>query len=85
MFSVFIEIFSIILNFMFCLKVWEPVIPNSKLIVYIRAARSITSYNGYRDKENGGPEKALDSFSQDFTTAHSYDIVGRKVYLNFIY
>uniref|UniRef100_T2M433 Arginine-glutamic acid dipeptide repeats protein n=3 Tax=Hydra vulgaris TaxID=6087 RepID=T2M433_HYDVU len=60
--------------------VWEPVIPNSKLIVYIRAARSITSYNGYRDKENGGPEKALDSFSQDFTTAHSYDILHKHGY-----
>ena len=67
--------YNTIFSSRFCLQIWKPILPKSKLMVYLRAARSITSFNGYCETEDGCPEKALNALSEDQNTAHSYNVV----------
>eukprot|EP00111_Clytia_hemisphaerica_P008651 TCONS_00025296-protein len=60
--------------------IWDPQgIANSKLVVYLRAAGSITSYSGYwQNTQESGPciiDKNLNMVSQDLPIQYSYDML----------
>lgn len=58
---------------------WDPSIPKSKLMVYLRAARSITSFNGFCNDQDACPEKNS-RVSEDQTIAYSYDTLHKNRY-----
>jgi len=61
---------------------WEPIIKNSKLAVYLRAARSITSYSGFCEAQDGTTEKtaAINALPDDNNIAYSYDMLHQYNY-----
>lgn len=65
--------------------VWDPeAITDAKLIMYLRASQSITSYNGYwENNQEGGIciiDKNLNMVSEDLPKSNTYDILHHNNY-----
>lgn len=84
-----IIISCLILSNIWFLKVWDPyAIQKSKLMVYLRAAQSITSFNGYCDNQENGPcviDKGLNTISEDLPMAYTHDVVSLFYNVNCVY
>jgi len=83
----FAEVFDI--NYFFYInaffQLWDPEgIPHSKLVIFFRAANSMTSYNGYfENSHESGPciiDKSLNMISEDLPLAHAHNVVRHQKY-----